>query len=287
MPFLVFVKISDYGSRKYRSTNEWSALHEALFSYDRKPILTTGFPTDTPEYIGQMAFDTINKLVYLANGLTAVSWQALTGGGDGGGGNDTILGIAAPAAIPARIGQLFIDTIGKNAYISTGATALDWEQIDFAGLAAVDWTDILNKPAVYPADLSDAALLTALNAKANTAELDTLYVDLAAKADIDHDHFWADIIDKPTTFTPAAHTHLWAQITDKPTAFIPLAHNHTWTEITGKPTTFTPVAHTHLWADITDKPATFTPNAHTHLWAQTQTNPQHLHLLHIVILFQM
>ena len=64
--------------------------------------------------------------------------------------------------------------------------------------------------------------------------------------------------------TPVAHTHLWADITDKPTTFTPSAHTHLWADITDKPTTFTPSAHTHLWADITDKPTTFTPSTHTH-----------------------
>lgn len=95
--------------------------------------------------------------------------------------------------------------------------------------------------------------------------------------------YWADILDKPTEFTPVAHTHFWTDITDKPTAFTPTAHTHLWADITDKPTEFTPVAHTHdeylteaeastlyqgvgvipththVWADITDKPLTFPP----------------------------
>jgi BppU N-terminal domain len=95
--------------------------------------------------------------------------------------------------------------------------------------------------------------------------------------------YWADILDKPTVFTPAAHTHLWNDITDKPVTFTPAYHTHLWADITDKPTEFPPAphthdeyltsteadglyqalgvvpAHTHLWADITDKPTTFTP----------------------------
>lgn len=102
----------------------------------------------------------------------------------------------------------------------------------------------------------------------NAVAIDRAVVDLwyAGKT---HTHLWADITDKPTTFTPTTHTHLWADITDKPTTFTPATHTHDWaTGITGKPNTFTPSAHTHLWADITDKPTTFTPATHTHTEAQ-------------------
>jgi hypothetical protein len=49
---------------------------------------------------------------------------------------------------------------------------------------------------------------------------------LAGKASATHTHLWAEITDKPSTFTPSAHTHLWAEITDKPATFPPDAHNH-------------------------------------------------------------
>ena len=52
--------------------------------------------------------------------------------------------------------------------------------------------------------------------------------------------------------TPTAHTHLWADITDKPTTFTPATHSHAWSEITGKPTTFTPATHTHAISDVTN-----------------------------------
>ncbi len=47
------------------------------------------------------------------------------------------------------------------------------------------------------------------------------------------------------------HKHLWADITDKPSTFTPSAHSHGWSEITGKPSTFAPSAHTHSAGDIT------------------------------------
>ena len=114
------------------SINEWSALQQALFAYDLKPILTDGYPTEIPEYVGQMAFDVINGAVYIANDLTSISWQGMGSGEGGAGGNDTILGLAAPVVTPARIGQIYINTTDKEAYISTGATNADWDDLEGA-----------------------------------------------------------------------------------------------------------------------------------------------------------
>lgn len=94
---------------------------------------------------------------------------------------------------------------------------------------------------------------------------------------------WANVLDKPTLFTPSAHNHIWAEITDRPTTMTPTAHTHLWADISDKPLVFPPdththdeyltpeqasgmyqqigtvPAHTHFWADITDKPTYFTP----------------------------
>ena len=85
------------------SKNEWSALQEALFAYDLRPKITEGFPTITPEYIGQMAFDSLNKITYIANDLTSNSWRTIGTGEGGGGENDTIFGDGAPTITPARV----------------------------------------------------------------------------------------------------------------------------------------------------------------------------------------
>ena len=108
------------------SNNEWNTLQEVFFSYDKKPILSDGFPTATPDYIGQTAYDTLNKTAYIASDLTNISWKTIGTGEGGAGGNDDILGTGAPTITPARIGQIYIDTIGGAAYIATGATSNDW-----------------------------------------------------------------------------------------------------------------------------------------------------------------
>ena len=118
------------------SSNDWQALHQIMLNNDLRPILGEGNPNtaETPEYIGQTYLDTLGLTMYFASTLTNYGWLAFGSGGGGGEGvNDTLLGTVAPAIVPSRVGQLFIDTVAKSAYISTGATANDWEQIDGVG----------------------------------------------------------------------------------------------------------------------------------------------------------
>ena len=226
-PFWFMSRMAIMNDETIISENEWSALQVALFNYDLKPIITEGFPTTTPEYIGQMAFDSLNKIAYIANDLTSVSWQTIGTGEGGGGGNDTILGIVPPAITPARIGQIFIDTIGKAAYIATGATLGDWEQIDAAGLASVSWDDITEKPTVFPADTTEATLVALFDAKAAA----------------DHDHTSADITD--------FGTEVGGLITTALTNYVPTIPTEYLTETEGN-TNYAPKDHDHISADITD-----------------------------------
>src|SRR4051794_19843405 len=134
-PFWYSARSAIMENESIDSINEWSALQQALFAYDLKPIITNGYPTETPEYIGQMAFDVVNGSVYIANNLTSVSWQGMGSGEGGGGGNDTILGLEDPdmaAIIPARIGQIYINTTDREAFIAIGATAADWDNLEGA-----------------------------------------------------------------------------------------------------------------------------------------------------------
>lgn len=38
-------------------------------------------------------------------------------------------GTAVPSAAPNNVGQIFIDTVGRQAYIAVGLTSGDWKQI--------------------------------------------------------------------------------------------------------------------------------------------------------------
>jgi hypothetical protein len=76
--------------------------------------------------------------------------------------------------------------------------------------------------------------------------------DLTNKADAVHTHLWADITDKPTTFTPPAEYitetegDLRYNLKGEGGATAP-----TWDEVTGKPTEFPPEAHSHQVSEVT------------------------------------
>jgi baseplate upper protein BppU/tail fiber-like repeat protein/tail-like repeat protein len=235
-PFYYSAREAVMNDQSIESTNDWSALQEALFSMDKKPVLTDGVPTFIPEYVGQMAFDETGKRAFISNGLTAESWQLLAAGEGGGG------GIVYWADV---IGKPLTFSPSAHEHIIAEITGLQAALDAKANLGevggAVDWADVQNKPLTFAPEV--------------------------------HSHSWGEITAKPTTFAPTAHTHLWAEITDKPTTFTPATHSHDYASITNKPTTFTPATHTHLWADITDKPATFAPSAHSHDYASITGKP--------------
>lgn len=82
----------------------------------------------------------------------------------------------------------------------------------------------------------------------------------AAYALLGHTHLWADITDKPTTFTPSAHTHSLADLTgfglaggyirSDGTAWVRVS-GVAWGDLTGVPATFPPSAHSHAISDVT------------------------------------
>ena len=96
---------------------------------------------------------------------------------------------------------------------------------------------------------------------------------------------WADVTEKPETFTPATHSHDWEDVTWKPTTFAPATHSHAWEDVTGKPATFAPTIgktattakagdYVPTYAEITGKPATFAPETHSHAWAELTGKPE-------------
>jgi hypothetical protein len=295
---------NDTTEEAIQSSNDWSALQEALFAYDLRPKIIEGFPTITPEYIGQMAFDSMNKVTYIASGLTSNAWVTFGAGeGGGGGGNDTMFGDNPLNFTPARIGQMFIDEINENVYIAIGITASDWLQIDNEEFVkyAITWGEILEKPATFAPSAHNHDWAEVENKPiAFTPEIHTHdWVDIQGKpatfepsehgheiievlglqdaldlkADGIHSHDWAEIDNKPLTFAPEAHDHDWTEINGKPLAFVPEVHTHAWVDITDKPATFAPSAHNHDWAEVTNKPLSFTPSIHRHDWAEIDGKP--------------
>jgi hypothetical protein len=253
-PFYYSSRESILEGETAQSGNDWSAIQEALFSMDKKPILVDGIPSMVPDYVGQMAFDTTGSRAFIANDTVADSWQLLAASEGGGGGIVYWADIQnKPATYPPESHTHAIEDV-------TGLqTALD----DAGATEPVGWVDIQNKPTTFPAEahthlIADVTdLQTELDGKADDA-------DLAAKADATHSHAFADITNKPATYPADAHTHGWTEITAKPTTFTPESHTHAIADVTNLQTTLDGKAddtHSHGWTEITNKPTTFTPPA--------------------------
>ena len=79
-----------------------------------------------------------------------------------------------------------------------------------------------------------------------------------------HDHFWGDITNPPSSYTPSVHSHSWGEITNTPIAYPPEVHTHTWSDITDPPADFTPSSHEHPeYAPLASPDFSGTPTAPT------------------------
>jgi len=132
------------------------------------------------------------------------------------------------------------------------------------------------------------------------------WVEVAATDITGLDVDYGQLINVPSTFTPATHTHDASDITtglllDAVVAASNITQHEAslsigWSQLTSVPATFTPAAHTHAaseivsgsfadarisqtsvtqheaaltvgWAQLTSVPTTFTPASHTHAWS--------------------
>lgn len=87
---------------------------------------------------------------------------------------------------------------------------------------------------------------------------------------------WADVQNKPSSFTPASHTHgnvtndgkigtaSGKIITTTTGGALQASSTITKSYISDFPTTMTPSSHTHTKSEISDFPSTMTPSSHTH-----------------------
>lgn len=173
------------------STNDWSAFLEVLFSYDKKPLVFEGVPVALPEYIGQMAVDTVGRRAFIAYDLTETGWQLIAAAEGGGGGLvywTDILNKPLTFAPAAHT---------HDEYLTPAEGALLYQPLGEGGA-----------PAEHTHEIADVVGLTAaLDGKADNA-------DLTGYAPLNHVHTFDSITNKPSTYTPAAHTHTAANITD-------------------------------------------------------------------------
>jgi Phage tail repeat like/BppU N-terminal domain len=291
-PFYFMSREAIMETEEIDSVNDWSALQQALFAYDKKPILVDGIPTEIPEYVGQMAFDIVGKRAFIANDLTTISWQLLAAG-EGGGGIVSwadILGKPAIFPVEPHIHEI-LDVTGLQAALDgkadsgeLGAPAEHTHEIlDVTGLQAAldakaDDLDLAGKAnALHTHTVAEVTGLQAvLDGKADDTDLAPFITE--SEADIKYSFkgegggggagIWGDI-----TGTLANQTDLQnalnakaddADLAGKADAI----HTHDFASITAKPATYPPDVHTHAFVDITGKPATYPAEAHVHTVAE-------------------
>lgn len=117
--------------------------------------------------------------------------------------------------------HLILDAVlpaGKSAYeyaVANGYKGTEAEYAAAATPASTDWSQVVNKPATFPASshthpVADVAgLQAALDGK--VAGTDSRLSD--ARTPTAHKHPWTDVTGAPTTFPAAAHSHAIADVT--------------------------------------------------------------------------
>lgn len=173
------------------SANDWQALHEMMLNHDLRPILGDGSPNGVAmaEYVGQTYLDRLGMTMYFASTIAIDGWLPFgTGGGGGTTGtiywNDVQL---KPATFPPSAHtHLWSEISDPPTQMTPTAHTHDWG------------TGITNKPATFPPEEhTHDEYLTQTEADSLYQTLDTIPA---------HTHLWADITDKPTTFTPVVAT---------------------------------------------------------------------------------
>lgn len=168
-----------------QSANDWQTLHEMMLNADMRPVLGEGSPNSiiTPEYQGQTYLDTIGLVMYFASTLLIDGWLAFGSGGSSGGTvywNDVQ---SKPATFPPSAHtHVWADISDAPTTMTPTAHSHDYA------------LDITNKPLTFPPDAhTHDEYLTETEGNTLYQPKDVLVV---------HTHVWADITDKPTTFTP-------------------------------------------------------------------------------------
>jgi hypothetical protein len=180
-----------------KSTNEWGALQQALFLYDKKPLITEGVPEVVPEYVGQTALDTVNNLFFVANDTTIDSWIAI-GTGEGGSGVvswNTILN--KPLKFPSEEHtHLISDIVGlQDAIDSKGGEMEDHTHdiSDVIGLQDVLDSKVGEVELDSKADLEHLHIISEVNGLQNALDSKVDAIELDGKADLEHLHIISDV----------------------------------------------------------------------------------------------
>ena len=251
-PFWYSARVGILNDSTLESTNDWTALQEALMAYDKKPVLVDGVPTNLmPEYVGQMAFDTTGKRAFIANALAVDGWQLLAAGDGSGGGlvywadvlnkpltfppdahTHAIADITdLQAALDAKADDTEIPDLtpyiteaeadAKYEPLGTSPDLSAYETIAHAAATYQPIGDYLTAvPAEYLTEAEASQTYQPIGDYITTAEGDAAYLSQAEgdaryqQVGTDTPDDWAEITGKPTTFPPSAHTHTSADISD-------------------------------------------------------------------------
>ena len=127
-----------------------------------------------------------------------------------------------------------------------------------SGLAELDATGKV-PAAQLPAPASSLELGETLSTAYRGDRGKTAYDHSQATASNPHQTTFAQLVGLPTTLAGygitdsislVGHTHLWANITDKPTTFTPASHAHAWADITSGVPSYSLSGHTHSYQPV-------------------------------------
>jgi hypothetical protein len=294
----------------FKSTNEWGALQQALFLYDKKPIITEGIPTVAPEYVGQTALDTVNNLFFVANDTTADSWVSI-GTGEGGSGVvswNTILNkpLTFPSE-PHRHSIADIDGLQDALETTGGETEPHTHEIaDVNGLQDALNSKIGEVELDTKADLEHFHIISEINGLQDALDSKVDGIELDAKADLDavylkNEVYNKDEIDQMTfsddgttpsiivedtltgTSSRNALSSNQGRILNETKA--DKNHSHDVADVNGLQDALNEKAnatdldgkadanHVHTWHEIDLKPDAFTPEEHQHGWDEITGKP--------------
>lgn len=280
------------------SANEWSALHDLMLGYDKRPIIGSGNPNtlQAAEYIGQRYLDQIGMVMYFASAVANDAWLPI-GGGAGGGGeggpvywNDVL---SKPTTFPPSAhGHVWADITDPPTEMTPTVHTHDYN------------TGITNKPLTFPPSAHEHAIgeVTGLT-EALASKLEAIPAEYLTETE--GDLRYAPIgevggggIAPPMTGAgdPTGAPDYIGQTyinTTSGEAFVATtaeggwqtismdelgggAGTVTWDSVTEKPATFPPTAHNHAIGEITDLTTTLegkSDDGHSHVWADITDAP--------------
>ena len=240
-----------------------STMGSGFFGF--RGIISATPPDNTPQntMFGNGTLWYVNSQENISNLVADTFWSCyiINNGTWSGTANTTygIEGVNKPN-VEETLGDLWHNRNSDNAFYR-----FDFEWKEFS--ANVDLSDVWTAINTQGGKVDTAIQSATVGGNAVTKSGTQL--QFSAYAPLTHDHTWANITDRPTSWA-------YSNLTGVPTTFAPASHalnSHTGLGTSAQylrgdgslatfPTSMTPTTHDHLWAQITDKPTTFAPASH-------------------------